>query len=514
MYSAFQYTSQYNNFNPYESKRDKEIKQEEAFEIQFSESEYQEDNIYTDQKPNVQLYKNKDVQKQVNFYQEEDFENFPTQKQYNIEINQSNKILTSKDQVQQKAIQIIQYDKSNDSFLINNEALQILKLYEEPICFVAIAGKYRTGKSFLMNKLLNLKKQGVFFFFFIKIKIKKKFKVDPSTQSCTQGIWMWSHPVLHNNKQIFFIDTEGSTSIEGNKKYDVKIFCLALLMSSLFIYNSVGAIDEKSIQELQLTTQISKNIQCSNKLSENEQIISQYTPKFIWLLRDFVLEIVDNKNNQINPNTYLNNCLFDESSVSKQTTTSRKIREALLNFFKQRECITMVRPVNNEEDLQNLNNLPVEKLKPQFVQQLNTLKNKIFEMAQPKEIDGVVLNSNMFASLLQIYVQQINEKGGVPNIQNAWDNIMERECQKSYEECIQAYNDQKIKLNRNSTGDIILQFEKLKNQILNNFKQSCKAKNSNFYYQEYFEKLQIYIENQERELNQYNDQHADTQINK
>jgi hypothetical protein len=58
---------------------------------------------------------------------------------------------------------------------------------------------------------------------------------------------MWSKPVYSDNKYVFFIDTEGSTSIEGNKKYDAKIFSLALLISSVFIYNSVGAIDEKSI---------------------------------------------------------------------------------------------------------------------------------------------------------------------------------------------------------------------------------------------------------------------------
>lgn len=65
---------------------------------------------------------------------------------------------------------------------------------------------------------------------------------------------MWSKPEFVDGKQIFFIDTEGSTSIEGNKKHDAKIFSLALLISSLFIYNSVGAIDDRSIQELQLTT--------------------------------------------------------------------------------------------------------------------------------------------------------------------------------------------------------------------------------------------------------------------
>jgi len=71
--------------------------------------------------------------------------------------------------------------------------------------------------------------------------------VDASTSSCTQGIWMWSKPMEVDGKLFFFVDTEGSTSIEGNKKHDAKIFSLALLISSLFIFNSVGAIDDRSI---------------------------------------------------------------------------------------------------------------------------------------------------------------------------------------------------------------------------------------------------------------------------
>jgi len=126
---------------------------------------------------------------------------------------------------------------------ISSEVVQELNEYEGNVAFVTVAGKYRTGKSFLLNRLLGIKSQS-------------GFRVDPTTDSCTQGIWIWSKPIYieKDNLYLFFMDTEGSNSIEKTAQHDAKLFSLAILMSSYFIYNSLGVIDETSINELSLTT--------------------------------------------------------------------------------------------------------------------------------------------------------------------------------------------------------------------------------------------------------------------
>jgi hypothetical protein len=45
-------------------------------------------------------------------------------------------------------------------------------------------------------------------------------------------------------------DTEGTDSLEKNVENDQKIFTLALLISTYFIYNSVGSINEAALSEL------------------------------------------------------------------------------------------------------------------------------------------------------------------------------------------------------------------------------------------------------------------------
>ena len=74
-------------------------------------------------------------------------------------------------------IQLIKIKPSGDMEL-DEAALDLINSYNKPVGFVCVAGKFRTGKSFLLNKLLGLKGKGV-------NKIIIQFKVDPATNACT-----------------------------------------------------------------------------------------------------------------------------------------------------------------------------------------------------------------------------------------------------------------------------------------------------------------------------------------
>ena len=59
-------------------------------------------------------------------------------------------------------IQLIDFE--GQKFKLNEEAINILKSIEEDVIVVSVVGKARTGKSYLMNLLLdNIGKKGVFF---------------------------------------------------------------------------------------------------------------------------------------------------------------------------------------------------------------------------------------------------------------------------------------------------------------------------------------------------------------
>lgn len=61
-----------------------------------------------------------------------------------------------------------------------------------------------------------------------------------------------------------------------------------------------------------MVTALSKKIRSGDDLDSNDPTqIARFMPKFLWLLRDFMLQIEDKYNKRISPNTYLENCLRD-----------------------------------------------------------------------------------------------------------------------------------------------------------------------------------------------------------
>jgi hypothetical protein len=52
------------------------------------------------------------------------------------------------------------------------------------------------------------------------------------------------------------VDTEGMGGLDEDNNHDMRIFSLALLLSSYFVYNSMGSIDENALSGLSFVTNI------------------------------------------------------------------------------------------------------------------------------------------------------------------------------------------------------------------------------------------------------------------
>jgi len=97
-----------------------------------------------------------------------------------------------------------------------------------------------------------------------------------------------------------------------------------------------------------------------------------------------------------------------------------------------------VRPLTNEEDLQNLDKMEFDELRPEFFEQVISLRKRVLGRVKPKMVGGKALNGNMFSSLLQSYVGAINN-GAVPNIESAWSYVCKNECMKASTEALDSY---------------------------------------------------------------------------
>ena len=136
----------------------------------------------------------------------------------------------------------------------------------------------------------------------------------------------------------------------------------------------------------------------NNTNEENE--LAKYFPCLFWLLRDFVLKLVDSEGNPISSKQYLENSLMEQQGTTDTILEKNLIRKKIKNYFIERDCFPMVRPVENEKDLQNLMNLTDEDIRPEFITQSNHLREMIYSKVKPKNFGGKILSGEMLIELL------------------------------------------------------------------------------------------------------------------
>ena len=161
----------------------------------------------------------------------------------------------------------------------------------------------------------------------------------------------------------------------------------------------------------------------------------------MWVVRDFTLQLVDTEGDTISSKDYLEKALESQKGFSDNVEQKNRIRRLMKSFFKDRDCCTMIRPLTNEENLQNLANMDLDELRADFVEQVMQLRRKVINRVKPKTLNGKILTGPMLANLTNSYVSAIN-KGVVPNIDNAWNYICKNECNKAIDESIQMFEEE------------------------------------------------------------------------
>ena len=312
------------------------------------------------------------------------------------------------------AISMVNYDPSLGQFVINQEAFEVIRQQSNPLGVISVAGMYRTGKSYLLNRMLLNRSNG--------------FSVGPSINPCTKGLWMWSKTIPAHTPQgkplnVLIIDTEGIGATDEDHNHDNKIMTLAILLSSYFIFNSMGTIDESSIQSLSFIVNITKSIQQKN----GNHDFAKYLPAFMWVIRDFSLQLKNKEGNPITSKEYLEYSLEMQPGNSEFIINKNQIRKMVKEYFPNRDCVTLVRPLLEEGNLQKLERTPSSKLRKEFIEQVNYLRKTVLNSINPKKLNGQELNGEMFIDLIKSYVKMIND-GAVPVIQTAWTYMRQNQA--------------------------------------------------------------------------------------
>lgn len=100
------------------------------------------------------------------------------------------------------------------------------------------------------------------------------------------------------------------------------------------------------------------------------------------------------------------------------------------HFFKDRDCFTMVQPVETEDQLQQLDTLPDAQLRPEFVEQVAILRSRILKRVRCKRIKNKALDGEMLLELAMNYVEAINS-GSWPNLDVSYRLLMKSQAERT-----------------------------------------------------------------------------------
>ena len=307
---------------------------------------------------------------------------------------------------------------------IKPNIFEYLNSVTKPLVIISVAGLYRTGKSYLLNRLLG-KEVG--------------FPLGSTVQSETKGIWIWVSPhPMDPDKVLVLLDTEGLADPEkGNATHDAQIFCLALLLSSTFVYNSKGTIDNNALHDLQMTAELSSHIKLkANSSGEETEDIEGIFPKFVWAVRDFFLKCEVN-GNTVTSDEYLEWGLQRKKGHGEKISQANNVRKTIKESFRERHCFLFPFPTTPDK-LQDLESLKFDQLNENFKNVSKEFTEIVLKISDPKSVLGKEVTGRMFLNLAKTYVDTIN-KGGVPVIENAVDYITKVENEKAKEKALEIF---------------------------------------------------------------------------
>lgn len=275
-------------------------------------------------------------------------------------------------------------------YRVDEETATWLSQRTKPFSVLACAGKFRTGKSFLLNRLLNR-------------PAGKGFGVGETVQACTRGIWLCTEMMSHNGNDVLVLDTEGIDALDAESQHDVRIFAIAVLICSAFAYNSMSHLDEAAVQTLSLMTKISQSLEGGG-----------HDPSLYWVLRDFSLQMVDSEGKPMKNQEYLEQALQPPAGSEKCAT-----RDAIRSVFRERNLVTLPRP-HRGESAQKLDAKGSSGISPKFERFLNIFRDHICDHTRKYTVNGIEVGGAVYVEHVRNIVRMINEDGAIPKVEDTW----------------------------------------------------------------------------------------------
>ena len=265
----------------------------------------------------------------------------------------------------------------------------------------------------------------------------------------TKGIYIWTKPIMSVNNEgnkfpVYFIDCEG---VNEENDYS-KIYSLLMLISSLTIYNTLGPIEENTINSMNFLLNLTKHLQVKSSIDTERNLcddISNLMPSYIWVMRD-CLKLSDENGDFVSPKVfniyyqdYMENILDIKGKYLNEYEQKNRIKSALKLYFKDRDCFTIPKPTVSDTQLQIIDILENENLRQEFVNQIQSFRKKIFSKVKEKTLKGKKINGEILSFLIKSYIQSVNS-GYAMMFESVLTQINKNECFQLFQDPDKTYD--------------------------------------------------------------------------
>ena len=309
--------------------------------------------------------------------------------------------------------------------VLTDEAREFLESIKMPVALITVVGRFRSGKSYLLNNLAGLEcraKQ------VMEQPVNSNFSVSKVDRGETTGMrayplfippgqrlpdqWPASH--TRNGACLLLVDSQGfqDPKAEDGDNLDAKILSLALLLSSLLVVNVMtagGAIMRDDLNHLGMVTEVTNSMKMGGIPKDStlnpKDYLHNVFPDLLWVARN------SNVQYKKEPTAVLEDLLTQTEGGPKVNAQRRAIRESFNNI--------KMFPLSDPEK----NALPGDELAPEtwsdtFRNEFNDLIELILSMVKLKrgyshEVGPTdpISSGEDFLSLVEGIIQTSNAHG-------------------------------------------------------------------------------------------------------
>lgn len=307
-----------------------------------------------------------------------------------------------------RAVQIISLD--NDKLILDEDALADImsKCYKNPVGIISIIGPARTGKSFLMNFVLQ---------YFSPLSVNEQqrnwmtdvppklcFHYSAGTIPNTCGIYLWSEPIIYRGSDgqefaLLLMDTQGlydkNTSNIGNK-----LLCsFSCLLSSLLVVNISKSFDEKYLQSFSEMFDFARMVMTEHRSNPLQELV--------FVVRDFDLD--ESLIGWTGGSKVMQS--FLSINNHSQREDNKTIRDKMMTCFPYAKCFLLTHPgfLVTKKSYSGA----IRDIDYRFLESLDSFCSGLKEHLKIRIIDGVPQSGTDWFILVQNLVDKLNNSANL-----------------------------------------------------------------------------------------------------